>query len=265
MWHTDILKKHKYFNKFIILVLLSLVFTILYFLYFNLRSQTYIYISVYRGDVPYWVADVVSVSDKDLDSFRRINAEVLDKEQYDINGPNKNVLLILRSKVIKDRSGTYLFKNKPLLVGGGINLILGNVQWSGTVVYLGLQPPIYKYKKLLLTVKGKQTESWITDSLNISDTMTNNKGQILAKVLEKKVTLAEVRVDTASGLAVVSYDKTKRDIEAKLEILTKEINGEYYFIDKQKIKVDEAVTFYFKGITIYPKIISIDKVEDVVL
>lgn len=266
MWWSFFRKRKKFkLNQFVLVVLLTLAISATYFIYNNLRNKVELYVTVKLGrdPAPYWVANAVSEGDREMSPFGSVIAEVIDKESFEAGGVGRDVYLLLKLKTVKDRSGQYIYKYKPLSIGSGIDLRLKTTQWWVIIVDVQEKPPVYKYKKITITVLGKQTDKWIADGLKIGATAENNKGHVIAKVLDKKVRPAEVRVDTTSGVAAVSYDETKRDLEAIIEILAKERSGIYYFAENYKVKVDEQITIPFKEIIIYPKIILINKIEDI--
>lgn len=264
------LRKHKNIknlNFFIITVFFLLGFALLYFLYYRQRNQAdlYVYVSVARLPaqsqavlVPYWISESINTGDKDMSPISGANAIVLDKRVYDATTYGKYLFLLLKVKAIKDRSGIYLFENKPLLVGDSIDLKLTKAHVYGLVMTIGDQPPQFQYKKLKIKLEGKSVYPWVADSININSKITDGKGQEIAKIIGKKIDIAQITVNTASGVSLTSYDNLKRDIEVDIELQVKMVGNDNYFMDIQRIRVGEEPTFYFPdGILNFP-IVKVD-------
>lgn len=270
------MKKYaKNLNWFLLAVLFLLGFALLYFLYFRVRNQADVYVglTVTRGInipvnaaynwIPYWLADSILKGDKEISPLGGLNAEVLDKQSYESSFYGKNVYLLLQIKAIKDRSGVYLFKNKPLSVGASIDLKLTKTQIQGLVTYVGSEKPKYQINKLKVTLHGKAVDTWIADSLQVGSEITDNKKQMIAKVLDKKVStatsLATVSQDLSADRSIVTYDKNQRDLQVTVELLAKKINGIYYYAETQKVKADELLFLPFKEVSLNLPITSVSE------
>lgn len=118
-----------------ILIGISLVLVVgalLYFAYYRVRRRVVLYTGVSLVKtiniqtpyfwVPHWVDTVLTVADKDVNPLGGINAEVTDKESVEAVEYGRYVYLLLKIDATRDRSGVYLFKNKPLAVGNIIQL-----------------------------------------------------------------------------------------------------------------------------------------------
>lgn len=262
---SDLIKRYSKLNLFIVFVLLLGGVSFLYFFYYRVRTQVNIYVAVTLlrppnlptqapfNWVPYWIGEGIHIGDRDVTPLGGVTAIVVEKETSEGPAYGQYVYLLLEARVVKDRSGVYLFKNKPLSTGGVIDLKLTTTQLQGLITYVGKEPPKYEYKTITLTVKSREVEPWVADNLKIGSAILNSKGEIIAKVIDRKVTPAEVRVDTAGGSAVVSYDKRKRDLEITVEVSAKKIDSVFYFSEIQKIKTNEYLFLPFEEITLnYP-------------
>ena len=259
-------KRISHLNIFILLVLFLLGFALLYFLYFRARNQAEVYVglSVTRGSnipinasynwIPYWLADAISEGDQEISPLGGLNAQVLDKESYESSFYGKNVYLLLKVNAIRDRSGIYLFKNKPLSVGAPIDLKLTKAQIQGLVTYVGSQKPKYEYKKLRVGLSGLNAEWWIGETIKTGSIIRNSKGEEIAKVIS-------IKILPASG-SLITADRNKRDIEVTLDVLTKKIDDNYFFAETQKVKVDENLFLPLKVGSINFPITSVSEINE---
>lgn len=263
------IRKYAKLNIFILAVLLLLGFSLLYFLYYRQRSQADIYVSVtlLRSQsiasnvpfnwVPYWIGNSIKAGDAEKSPLGGVNAVVVEREAADGPSYGQYVYLLLKVRAIRDRSGVYLFKNKPISSGGILDLKLTNTQVQGLVMYIGKEPPRYEEKAFNITLKGREVEPWYAESVKVGSVIRNTKEAVIAKVVTKKVLPAEVRSDAASGVAVVSYDQRKRDLEVVVELIGKKIGESYYFSEIQKVKPGEVLYLPFPEISLNLPIISV--------
>lgn len=267
-------KRYSSINIFIFIILILLGLSVFYFLYYRYKNQVEIYISLtlikpraVEGSnytIPYWMSNAIQVGDKDINPFGKVEAAVIDKESYDDTGNGQRVYLIVKASVVRDRSGKYIMKNKPLSSGQIIKLELTSVpEVYGLVTFMDEKPPAFEYKKMTVVTKWRGIEKWTAENIKVGNTIVNNKKQIIARIIEKKDFPAEVRSDTAYGKAVVSYDQIKRDVEITIELRVRKINDSYYFFDEDKIKVNEKIVLPFKEVSIYPLVSSIIKTEEI--
>ena len=195
-------KKYSNLNIFVIAVLLLLSFSAFYFLYYRFRNQQYVYVSVVLVKppnilgpnvpynyywVPYWIGNSIDIGDKEVSPLGVIDAVVMDKNSYGSFYNGQFVSLVLKIRAIKDRSGTLLYKNKPLVSGAVLDVKLTKAQISAQVTGIDTKPPESEYKTLIVVLKGRQVESQIADELKIGDQIIDNHEAVIAKVLDKKV------------------------------------------------------------------------------
>ena len=263
----------KYFKKlniFILIVLFLLGFSLLYFLYSRARSQADVYVKValYRGQsnsIPYWLNQAINVGDKELSPLGGLNVEVYDKFSFAWGGQNEMAFLLLKVNTIKDRTGIYLYKNKPLLVGGSIDLKLPKAQVSGNVIQIEDHQITDEYNKVTITVLGKGTDVWISNNLKNGSSIVDNKGRILAKVTEVKSTqltsIGTLVRDENTNKAIMIFDNNERDIEANVDLLVRKTENYYFFGETQKVKVGEQISLPFKEVTLNAPITSIKEIK----
>lgn len=259
-------RKYAKVNIFIIAVLFLLGFSLLYFLYFRARNQADVYVglSVTRGAnipvnaiynwVPNWLDNAIEVDDREISPLGGLNAVVLDKESYEASFYGKYVYLLLKINAIKDRSGIYLFKNKPLSVGSPVDLKLTKAQISGLVTYVGNEKPKYEYKKLLVKLKGLKEDWWIGDAIKIGSVIKDNKEEEIVRVTSSKVSPA--------GGSLLNIDPNKSDVEVTVELKVKEVDNNYFYAETQKVKVDENLFLPFKEVSLNLPITSVREVAE---
>lgn len=268
------LRKLSNLSILILAVLVMLLFSFTYFLYHRFRSQAAVYIFVnlrplaqtggnQNPSTPYWLDQAVKIGDKELSSFGKADAEVIDKESYEGPSYYKNVYLELKIDAVRDRSGVYLFKNKPLSVGGTVDFRMPREQFQGFILSIGDRLPNYKFAEITFESTFKGLIPVTADNLQAGEYLTDQKGKILARVLDKKISPAEVRADTSAGEAKVSYDNTKRDMVITATVLVKEIEGNYYFEETQIVRQNESINIPWKSGVLGHWITKILKIREI--
>ena len=256
-----------------IVSLILLGFAVFYFMFFKIRSQATVYLSVVLVKslnvsnvpaywVPYWVADSINTGDREISPLGQFSAEVIDKTAYKDRLYGNYVHLVLRTRVTRNRAGIYLYKNKPLKAGSFIELNLPKADSNAMVMSVGESVPVYKYKKIVFRSVFREIEPWMADMLKVGSLIKNSKGQTVARLADKEVRLAEVPAETSSGSIAVSQNRLKRDMFTTVELLAQTVNGDYYFRDVDRIRVNENIYISWSEGELYHHINEIIKIED---
>ena len=263
--------KYKIFRKtgnfyfFIALIILLLGFSFFYFFYTRVRNQEELYVTIAAGKnstskpdtsfnwLPYWLADSIEIGDKDVNPLGGSNMIVVEKNSYEAGYYGQNVYLLLKMKAVHDRSGIYLYKNKPLSVGSVIDLNLTKTQVQGLVIKVDKEKPNYTYKKLKVTLHQKAVNREIADSLKVGSEIKDNKKMILAVLLDK-----QIAPPISSSLYL---DSSQRSLKVTVELLVKKIDDNYYYAETSKVKVNEWLFLPFKEVGLFFPIISITEIQ----
>lgn len=263
-------------NQLVFLTLAAIFIGVLavgYFIYYRARRTESVYVSgmVLRNInylntpitwVPFWMSEAINLGDRDFSQLGRMNAQIIDKETLSDRQIGKQVNLLLRVYAIKDRLGLLLYKNKPLSTGGIIELRLPKTTINLQVTGITEVKPQFETKDITVETLFKNIEPWQAEIIKPGDEIKNNKNQVLAKILSKNVSLAEVSGETLSGEKVVTRDRLKRDMTVTLELKVTEKNGEYFFFSYQKIWPNQNLYLPWPGGKLYHNIISVSPVID---
>lgn len=236
-------------------VILLLGISVLYFFYHQQRSSTNLYISIMLTRpqtlavnapfnwVPYWMGEAIHIGDRDINPLGGVNAEVVEKESIESVAYGSVVTLVLKVNAIRDRSGVYLLRNKPLAVGSTVDLHFTSAQATGYITYMGRDIPEKNLIKLRVKVKVRSVDQSVADTVKIGSEVRDSKGMVLAKIIDKKVTQAEVPATStlSGGVTKLSYDSSLQDLAVTMDLMTSKRNDSYYFTETQRIKVNEIV------------------------
>lgn len=257
-----IIKKYSRFNFFILAVITLLAFSFIYFLYYRYRSQADVYaiimltrppnmlVNAPYNWVPSWLGNSIEPGDRDVSPIGGTNAIVLEKDSFDFINNGQVVSLLLKVKAVKDRTGVYLFKNKPLSVGMNMIFNFTKTSTNAIVTSIGTEMPNYDYKKLTIKAKGRLSESSIFDKIRVGDEIKNSRGDTLAKIVAKNIAPADVRFQVSGISENISYSKSNVDLQLTIDLLSQKIDETFYFPDNQIIKLGEYLFLSFPTITL---------------
>ncbi|MBL7159446.1 hypothetical protein ISS85_03150 [Candidatus Microgenomates bacterium] len=217
----------------------------------------------YAGQAPpYWVSESFKVQDKEFDSSGKLIAEVLKIKKLEFGGESKDVYLTFNLKVSKNRKTSKLeFKNKPLEIGGPIELHLSNTYVYGLVTFVEGLKDERKEKEFVVKAIWMNTFPCQAEAIPVGGKMENGPGEVIAEILDKKIELAEIVVTTDRGEVLARKNPTRRDVTLKIKIKVKEQGGVWYFYEHKKVKVGEGISLYLPGIDFHPMIKEIFDLE----
>jgi len=189
------------------------------------------------GAPPYWVANVINAGDGEYDSGGKKICEIMEIKKYE-DYDKKKFSLKAKLKVEKNKkTGKIKYKNNDLEIGSPLTLNLGTKTVTGNLTWIEGVPDKREKKNLNVTLKLYNRYPWQADAIKVGDTSTDGNNEIIAKILDKKVDLAEMTVVTDIGDVLARNDPLKRDITLKMGILALKANNQFFFSQIEDIKV----------------------------
>ena len=210
-----------------------------------------------------WFASLFHNGQVEKDGLGRIRAEVLNVYSYDKSPTRKTVYLTVRLNVVYNRaSNTYTYKGVPVLIGSKIKLDLDEIYVESLVTEVQGSGFSDARKKIVIEAQAREenstfletagTKSYIADAIKVGDVVKNNHGEVIIKVLDKKVLPAQ-RITTASdGRALLRDDPVRKDLYLTLEVETIMIEDKYFLLDDIPILIDQPIPFNTPSISIFP-------------
>jgi hypothetical protein len=250
-----------------------IIFAILFF-----RKSTYITATVSVGEdsaiygsffdasgPKYWFANAFQKGQEEKDGLGRVQAEVLNVYSYDRTPTNKTVYLDMNLNTVYNRAtNTYTYKGTPVLVGSTIKLNLDNVYAEGLVTEVQGFPGNLVKKNITVEAQIREddptylgtagTKNYLADAIQKGDTVKDNHGQQMIKVLDKRVVPAEITVNTSDGRVIKATDPMREDVFLTLEILAGKIDGRYYLLNNVPILVDQPIPFNTLTVSVFPTV-----------
>jgi len=210
----------------------------------------------YSNSPPFWLGESINVGDSEFNSRGRKIAEVLNIETYELSSDEaeattrKDFYLTLNLQIDKDiRTGKLKFKNQPLEIGAPIELHLKNTYFPGLILNL---ENVQKEEITELIIEGIWLNNfpWNAEAIPIGGEMKDGMGNVVAKILDKQISLADMVVTTDDGRVFVRKNPLKRDVSIKAQILVKKQGDNFYFREDQKVKIGENLFFHLPGVDV---------------
>lgn len=274
------LNKYKLIKKigFTGILFITFFLIILFFIYFFfLRSKKWLIVdmkitsdpattSEYRS-VPYWLINTVKKGDQEYDGLGQIVAEVVDIKTYETWGNYKEAYIKLKLNALYSSSQKkYSFSSKDLYIGGPLSVKPNGVLLEGIITAIEGITDTRKivHKKVSLQIEGDAgsyvtsgVRPWIADTIQVGDEMKDFNGNIIAKVLEKKVEPAKRITINLYGNPLLVRDPYLVDLYLVMDLVTVEDKGLYYFKDNVKIKIFGILYYFTEKYDVSGKIINI--------
>jgi len=245
----------------ILLLFFFLTIIVFVFLYFR-RSQKWITvemkvtsdssISSEQRTIPYWLSNPVKKGDREYSALGQPQAEVIDVLSYETSGSYKETYLTVKLNVLYNKNQhKYTFSSKDLIIGGPLIIRPNGVYLEGIITSMeGVSRETKKARKKVLTqIEGGVSyitsgiKPWFADAIKKGDEMKDSKGQLLAKILEKKVEPARRTTTDDRGIPHLTRDPYLVDVYLTIELETTLDQGAYYFKKNTKVKIGQLIDF----------------------
>lgn len=259
-------------------VLLSIIIFLFIFLF---RKNKYVNITlrVRSNDVPFlylyshdnppsWFSFLLREGMKEKNSLGRTKAEITEVLLYDITPETKAAYLTIRLEAgYNKRENKYRYQGKPVLIGSRLELEFEAIKIWGLVTHiegvldarkkteLEIEAKLVSYSPTFPETRG--VEPQIPEAFSVGEKSYDSQGNVVAEILDKKVSPADKTVTDSRGNLFVKKDPFKKDVFLKLKIKVTKMNNELFFLDTEKVEVDKSIPIQLEKITIWPVITKI--------
>src|SRR3989344_4985910 len=204
------------------------------------------------GSVPYYMSNAVNKGDN-IKSGGKVVLEILNINSLDVNlekegESRKDVLLEVRMKVNKKTDGLY-FKGQVVKIGSPVFFSTQDINIAGVVTKIGEQNISEQLFPKIVLVNIKGEKQCISDSISVGDKEITGKGIILAEVIEKQVSDAEIQVITESGDVLKKFSPIYKDIKLKVKISAENREDQLIFRN-DAVKIGKSISFNFPKVSV---------------
>jgi hypothetical protein len=207
----------------------------------------------------YWNSQTIKPGAKELDVSRQPLVDVLDVEQYG-HDDRKFMWVKARIKITKNtRTGAMYFKQFPLNIGETITIKPNNTMIIGNVVGIEGVKTYWNESDLVVHAKLRLQMPWVADAIKVGDVMKDNKGVVIAEILDKKVENAEIVTTNYQGEPLYKRDPLQKDIALTIKMRVLKDGNFSYFNFNQNVQTDQRVKIQFQNITIEPSVLTVEQ------
>ncbi len=206
----------------------------------------------------YWNSQTINPGAKELDISQKPLVEVLDVEKYG-HDDRKFMWVKARIKITKNtRTGAMYFKQFPLNIGETITIKPNNTMIIGNVVGIEGVKSYWNESERVVHARLRLQMPWVADTIQVGDVMKDNKGVVIAEILDKKVEGAEIVTTNYQGEPLYKHDPLQKDISLTIKMRVLKDGNFDYFNFNQNIQTDQRVKIQFQKITIEPTVLSVE-------
>jgi len=201
---------------------------------------------------PFWIIENIKVGNIEKGAGGELIAKVEELESYERGDGTRDVYLIVKIKGFYNANkGKFIYKNRPVEVGGAIELHLNKVLALGLVISDDYKKEEIDKDWLEVRFKWLDVFPWQAEMLEPGLQMRfSDSEEESAEILSVSSRLAEVAIETSYGYIVVAQNPLKRDVVLRLKLLAEKRGDNYYFAGHQKLKVGEPLWVYFPEVDI---------------
>jgi hypothetical protein len=264
-------------------LLVALLFAgVVFFAFIFFRKQQFLEVVVKVSDenvnwaspgTKDWFSSIFYAGMKERDGLGRPQAEVIKVFSYDTQPERKDVFLTLNLRGVYTKAlDQYSYKGRPILVGYPIKLQLDSVNAEGIIVSVGNMD---NNKKVDLTLEVRTWDDrrdsyavtsftnttgvrpYVADAIDKESVITDNNGNEVIKVIDKKVVNAKQVVTTSDGRVLVQSNPLLKDMTLTLQVRATIIGGKYYFFNEIPILIGQRLPLNFQNVSIFPDVAKI--------
>lgn len=251
----------------ILLCILVALFSVGVFIKYVLQKDTYVTVELLASGgewwwgVPppyYWNTQDISIGGKEYDSFKTPTAEIIDLVKY---GEDERRFMWMKVKLRAKQNyltREYSFKQEPLQVGKTIHIAPNNVAIIGQVV--GIDGIGYMWDTEYITVTGEmmKVQPWESDAVHVGEKVVDNKGELVAEILDKHVEQADITATTWTGEVLHRKDPLLQDVTLKMKLRVMKDGDMRYFNFYQPISIGVLTRIQFAQTAVEINIMSVE-------
>lgn len=278
-------KIHKNSTIFDNLLIILGIITLLFVGYLLFRKQSSLNITVKlneenirispwsNGKNRQWIAGYFYPGMTERDGFNRIVAKVNSVHAYDTAPDSKDIYLNLTIKSTYTKStNQHSFRGTPVLIGSPIKLQLDSILVEGLVTNIeGLKDPRSKVTLEMEARLGRVENpifndsqavyTSIANSINQNSVITDNAGEEIIKIIEKKIHPSKRVVVNNLGNSIEYIESDRVVVYLKLRVSAIKIDGKYFIFDDSPLQIGGAIPIIMDKVSIWPEIISFNEIQ----
>ncbi|MBI4232699.1 DUF4330 domain-containing protein [Candidatus Peregrinibacteria bacterium] len=203
--------------------------------------------------VPLEVAKSIKIGDTMKSYSGKEKAKITGITTSPVQGPSKNMLLQVAVETRAIGNDLY-FLDQPIKVGSPLNIIIDEVEIQGTIS--DINPPAKKVVEKTVTIKLQSVPPWFADNIFIGDKEMNSENRVMAEIIDKKVTPAEMVVITEGGEVYKRENPIDKDVLLTVKIWGEKVDNEMLFHNNE-VKINGVLYLETGNMDLEGKIIEV--------
>ncbi len=279
---NNLLGKIAFFDKLLILIVIVAI-SFFVFVFFRKGETVAVTVRLNEDNSTYgdwnsligtrpWVTELLRNDAKLKDAIGRISAEIISVRSFDIKPNRQAVYVKMRLRVTNDRaSNQFIFNGLPLIVGSEVKINFDTVLVDGMVTDIEGLPETRQKVSIWVEANVKDENNLYSERIGIAPSIASEilnineirdgEGNIIMKVLEKKVTDSDVFVTTSDGRGIIRKNPLRKDVLLKLQINAFKIGNRYYIYDDIPILIGQKIPFNTDKLSVFPEVTKISLSE----
>jgi len=195
----------------------------------------------------YWNVSALQKGAVENDIFGKPIVEILDIIKLD-NDDRKLVWIQARIKVQRNvRTNSYDFRQTKVEIGRMLTIAPNHIQVVGNVVGIEGVGQLGKKETRIVTVVAYEIRQWLADALIVGDVIKDDKGEIVAEILEKKDEPDALMTTDMRGETFLRYHPFLREVTLKIRLAVRKENNDLVFNYYQNVRPGDRVRLQFNN------------------
>lgn len=203
--------------------------------------------------VPLEVAKSIKVGDTMKSYSGKEKARITGFTTSPAQGPSKNMLLQVAIETRAIGNDLYFF-DQIIKVGSPLHIIIDEVDLQGTIT--GINPSAKKVVEKTVKVKLQSVAPWFADNIHVGDKEINSEKRVMAEIIDKEVTPAEMVVVTQGGDVYKRENPINKDVLLTIKIWGEKVDNDILFHNNE-VKINGVLYLETGNMDLEGKIIEV--------
>lgn len=189
----------------------------------------------------YWNAKGVVIGAKEYDTFKKPTAEIVDLVKYGEDDRKFMWMKVRLRAKYNYLTREYVFRQESLQIGKTIHLAPNNIALVGNVVGIEGVGALWDTEYIRLTGKAIHIRDWEADAIQVGEKITDNKGDVVAEILDKHAEQEDITTITWTGEPLHKKDPNYKNVTVTMKLRVIKDGSMRYFNYNQPISIGNKI------------------------
>lgn len=209
----------------------------------------------------YWNARDVAAGSIEYDALNKPAVEILDVVKY---GEDDRRFMWMKVRLRAKRNyltKQFVFRQESLQIGKVLHIAPNNVALVGQIVGIDGVGTMWNTEYVEVTGKAIHIHPWEADIIQVGDKITDNNGDLVVEITDKKAELSDVMTTTWQGETLSRKNPLLRDVTLTMKMRVMKDGHARYFNYYQPVGVGNKTRIQFAGTAVEINIMSVSPVR----